>query len=72
MTDTAAWDTYSKQKPERRPVNAAGETTWFNWSQYPDHGPGTEVLNLTPGANVLDLTASCTIRIVAGQRLALL
>ncbi|UPT41756.1 MULTISPECIES: class I SAM-dependent methyltransferase [Streptomyces] len=55
MTETAAWDTYSKQKPERRPVNAAGETTWFNWTQYPDHGPGAEVLSITPGANVLDL-----------------
>ncbi len=55
MTETAAWDTYSKQKPKRRPVNAAGETTWFNWTQYPDHGPGTAILNITPGANVLDL-----------------
>ncbi|MER6618455.1 class I SAM-dependent methyltransferase [Streptomyces xantholiticus] len=54
MTDTA-WDTYSKQKPERRPTNAAGETTWFNWTQYPDHGPGAELLGIGPGASVLDL-----------------
>lgn len=55
MTETQAWDTYSKQKPERRPTNAAGETTWFNWTQYPDHGPGAELLGVGPGASVLDL-----------------
>ena len=56
MTNTnVAWETYSKQKPERRLTNAAGERTWFNWTQYADHGPGAEVLAITPGANVLDL-----------------
>ncbi|MFI5480278.1 class I SAM-dependent methyltransferase [Streptomyces rubiginosohelvolus] len=55
MTETAAWDAYAKQKPDRRPVNAAGDATWFNWTQYPDHGPGAEVLRITPGVNVLDL-----------------
>ncbi|MFI8297269.1 class I SAM-dependent methyltransferase [Streptomyces nigra] len=56
MTDTAiAWDTYSRQRPERRPVNARGETTWFNWTQYEDHGPGTELLEVAVGARVLDL-----------------
>ncbi|MGZ0198861.1 SAM-dependent methyltransferase [Streptomyces sp. RM1] len=56
MTDTAiAWDTYSRQRPGRRPVNARGETTWFNWTQYADHGPGAELLQVTPGARVLDL-----------------
>lgn len=56
MTDTAvAWDTYSQQRPERRPTNARGETTWFNWTQYPDHGPGADLLALPPGGRVLDL-----------------
>ncbi|MFF8013653.1 methyltransferase domain-containing protein [Streptomyces sp. NPDC007929] len=56
MTDTAiAWDTYSRQRPERRPVNARGETPWFNWTQYPDHGPGAELLRLPPGGLSLDL-----------------
>lgn len=56
MTDTAiAWDTYSRQRPERRPVNALGETTWFNWTQYPDHGPGAELLEAPAGGRVLDL-----------------
>ena len=56
MTDTAiAWDTYARQRPERKPTNARGETTWFNWTQYPDHGPGAELLDLPPGGRVLDL-----------------
>jgi SAM-dependent methyltransferase len=55
VTETKAWDTYSKQKPERRPTNAAGETTWFNWTQYPDHGPGAEVLGVGAGSTVLEL-----------------
>ncbi|KUN81112.1 methyltransferase type 11 [Streptomyces bungoensis] len=56
MTDTAiAWDTYARQRPERRQTNAHGETTWFNWTQYPDHGPGAELLDATAGGRVLDL-----------------
>ncbi|MET7812033.1 class I SAM-dependent methyltransferase [Streptomyces sp. NPDC005395] len=56
MTDTAiAWDTYSRQRPERRPTNARGETTWFNWTQYADHGPGAELLEAPAGGRVLDL-----------------
>jgi SAM-dependent methyltransferase len=56
VTDTAiAWDTYSRQRPERRPTNARGERTWFNWTQYPDHGPGAELLEVPAGARVLDL-----------------
>ena len=56
MTDTAiAWDTYARQRPERRPTNARGETTWFNWTQYADHGLGAELLDLPPGGCVLDL-----------------
>ncbi|MFF7161707.1 class I SAM-dependent methyltransferase [Streptomyces sp. NPDC008086] len=56
MTSTTiAWDTYSQQRPERRPVNGRGETTWFNWTQYPDHGPGADMLGVRVGARVLDL-----------------
>ncbi|MBL1113983.1 class I SAM-dependent methyltransferase [Streptomyces sp. 110] len=54
MTETA-WDTYAQQKPQRRPVNAAGELTWFNWTQYPDHGPGAEILGTGHGSSVLEL-----------------
>lgn len=56
VTDTAiAWDTYVRQRPVRRPANGRGETTWFNWTQYPDHGPGADLLGLPPGGCVLDL-----------------
>lgn len=55
MTTAPAWDTYARQKPDRRATNAAGDLTWFNWTQYPDHGPGAEVLDIVPGASVLDL-----------------
>ncbi|BCJ76175.1 hypothetical protein CS0771_57190 [Catellatospora sp. IY07-71] len=49
------WTRYAQERPARRLINAAGARTWFNWTQYPDHGPGLEVLNLRPGARVLDL-----------------
>ncbi len=57
MTDDrrTAWDFYSQSKPQRRLSNAKGEATWFNWTQYADHGPGTEVLALNPSHTVLDL-----------------
>lgn len=56
MTDTLAWNTYARQKPQRRQVNAAGETTWLNWTQYADHGPSVEVLGgLGPRSRVADL-----------------
>jgi SAM-dependent methyltransferase len=58
VTDASvAWDTYSAQRPERRAVNSRGDRTWFNWTQYPDHGPGAEVLGLSVGerGRVLDL-----------------
>ncbi|WP_274709498.1 class I SAM-dependent methyltransferase [Streptomyces tubbatahanensis] len=52
----AAWDTYGRTRPARREVNAHGDTTWFNWTQHADHGPGVEVLQLpTGGDRVLDL-----------------
>ncbi|MTD55713.1 SAM-dependent methyltransferase [Amycolatopsis pithecellobii] len=56
MTDLAvAWDTYSRTKPSRRTTNAAGNTTWFNWTQHPDYGPGEELLAPQPGARILEL-----------------
>ncbi|MET7798609.1 methyltransferase domain-containing protein [Streptomyces decoyicus] len=51
----AAWDTYAQGRAQRRTTNARGESTWFNWTQYPDHGPGAEQLSLLPGGRVLDL-----------------
>ncbi|PJE95642.1 class I SAM-dependent methyltransferase [Streptomyces carminius] len=52
---SAAWDAYSQSRTQRRRTNARGETTWFNWTQHPDHGPGAEILRLKPGDSVLDL-----------------
>ncbi|WP_255951082.1 class I SAM-dependent methyltransferase [Streptomyces odontomachi] len=54
-TEGSAWDAYSVTKPQRRQTNSRGEKTWFNWTQYADHGPGAEVLPLKPGETVLDL-----------------
>ncbi|MFE5296465.1 class I SAM-dependent methyltransferase [Streptomyces sp. NPDC056632] len=55
MANTAAWNAYAHQKAGRRPTNAAGAATWFNWTQYPDHGPGAEVLSLSATSVVLEL-----------------
>lgn len=55
MRQEQVWDTYADGKlgmPQRE-RNAAGDVTWFNWTQYPEHGPGAEVLG-SPGA-VLEL-----------------
>lgn len=54
-TEGAAWDAYSAAKGQRRQTNNRGETTWFNWTQYADHGPGADVLALKPGGRALDL-----------------
>ncbi|MEU7562982.1 class I SAM-dependent methyltransferase [Streptomyces eurythermus] len=57
MTDdrSAACDEYAQSKPQRRRSNAKGETTRFNWTQFPDHGPGADVPALKPGDMALDL-----------------
>ncbi|MGW7198438.1 class I SAM-dependent methyltransferase [Streptomyces chryseus] len=55
MSPHDVWDEYALRVKPRPPANAAGDTTWFNWTQYPDHGPGAEVLGIGAGADVLDL-----------------
>lgn len=49
------WDQYAQGRTPRRLANAAGAGTWFNWTQYPDHGPGLEVIRLASVSRVLDL-----------------
>ncbi|WP_210573179.1 trans-aconitate 2-methyltransferase [Streptomyces sp. GESEQ-4] len=44
MTTAQFWGDYARTKPSPRETNAAGERTWFNWTQYPEHGPGEEIL----------------------------
>lgn len=48
-----AWDVYATTKGPGRAVNSAGDSTWFNWTQYADHGPGVELLGTPDSA--LDL-----------------
>ncbi|SDO49155.1 class I SAM-dependent methyltransferase [Lentzea jiangxiensis] len=49
------WERYAAKYTPRRPVNAAGASTWLNWTQYPDHGPDESVLGDLKGKRVLEL-----------------
>ncbi|SMD01166.1 class I SAM-dependent methyltransferase [Lentzea albidocapillata] len=51
----AIWERYAAKYAPRRAVNAAGATTWLNWTQYPDHGPDETVLGDLRGRRVLEL-----------------
>jgi SAM-dependent methyltransferase len=50
-----AWERYAEKAKPRRPVNAAGATTWLNWTQYADYGPDESVLGDLSGRTVLEL-----------------
>ncbi|GGX01758.1 class I SAM-dependent methyltransferase [Streptomyces noursei] len=52
---TAAWERYAAGRTPRRAVNAAGATTWLNWTQYADHGPDESLLGPLRGRRVLEL-----------------
>lgn len=55
-TATAAvWDRYAHGRTPRRECNAAGSTTWFNWTSHPDHGPDETVLDPLAGKRVIEL-----------------
>ncbi|MEI5099541.1 class I SAM-dependent methyltransferase [Streptomyces sp. PmtG] len=51
----AAWERYAAGRTPRRSVNAAGASTWLNWTQYPDHGPDESLLGAVRGRRVLEL-----------------
>lgn len=53
--DVAAWDAWGQVRGGRKQRNAAGEVTWFNWTQWPDHGPDEKVLGDLVGARVLEI-----------------
>ncbi|WP_234383410.1 class I SAM-dependent methyltransferase [Streptomyces dysideae] len=36
-------------------MNAKGDTTWLNWTQYADHGPNESLLGPVAGRRVLEL-----------------
>ncbi|BCL28773.1 class I SAM-dependent methyltransferase [Streptomyces aurantiacus] len=55
MSLAEPWDRYAAGSTPRRTVNAKGETTWLNWTQYADHGPDESVLGPVAGRRVLDL-----------------
>lgn len=55
ISPSGAWQHYAEKAQPRRQVNAAGATTWFNWTQYPDHGPDESVLGDLRGRHVLEL-----------------
>lgn len=53
--DADLWDRFAARSSPRREVNASGERTWFNWTQYADQGPDEAVLGDVRGKVVLDL-----------------
>ncbi|MGQ0839753.1 class I SAM-dependent methyltransferase [Actinokineospora sp.] len=55
ITAVEAWERFAGKAQPRRDVNGAGATTWFNWTQYPDHGPNESVLGDLRGRTVLEL-----------------
>lgn len=52
-----AWNGFARKATPRRTVNAAGASTWLNWTQYPDHGPDEAVLGPVKGKRVIELGA---------------
>lgn len=55
MSLAESWDRYAVGSKSRRTVNARGDATWLNWTQYPDHGPDESVLGPVAGRRVLEL-----------------
>ncbi|MFD4375453.1 class I SAM-dependent methyltransferase [Streptomyces sp. NPDC058486] len=53
--DAGAWDVWGAARPGRQETNAVGAATWFNWTQWPDHGPDERILGDLSAARVLDL-----------------
>lgn len=53
--DAVAWDVWGAARRGRKEANATGAATWFNWTQWPDHGPDETLLGDLVGARVLDL-----------------
>ena len=55
VTPVQAWESFAVKAVPRRAANAAGATTWLNWTQYSDHGPDEAVLGEVRGKRVLEL-----------------
>jgi SAM-dependent methyltransferase len=54
-TPAQVWDNFAGKAKPRRAVNAAGATTWLNWTQYPDHGPDESVLGPVRNRRIVEL-----------------
>jgi SAM-dependent methyltransferase len=54
-TPAQAWERFATKAIPRREVNAAGATTWLNWTQYADHGPDESVLGPVHGKRIVEL-----------------
>ncbi|MEY9937321.1 class I SAM-dependent methyltransferase [Streptacidiphilus sp. MAP5-3] len=51
-----AWERYATSgRTPRREKNAAGQSTWFNWTSHADHGPDETALGPVGGRRVLEL-----------------
>ncbi|USX56447.1 class I SAM-dependent methyltransferase [Lentzea sp. HUAS12] len=55
ITPALAWEQFATRATPRRATNAAGATTWLNWTQYPDHGPDETILGDVRSKRVLEL-----------------
>ncbi|MFC8241576.1 class I SAM-dependent methyltransferase [Streptomyces chartreusis] len=55
MSLAESWDRYAVGSKPRRIVNAKGDATWLNWTQYADHGPNESVLGPVAGRRVLEV-----------------
>ncbi|WP_394617393.1 class I SAM-dependent methyltransferase [Lentzea sp. JNUCC 0626] len=55
ITPAGAWERFATRATPRRATNAAGATTWLNWTPYPDHGPDETILGDVRGKRVLEL-----------------
>ncbi|GGS37078.1 class I SAM-dependent methyltransferase [Actinokineospora fastidiosa] len=54
-TPVEAWERYAAKASTRRAVNAAGASTWLNWTQHPDHGPDESILGEVRDKRVIEL-----------------
>jgi SAM-dependent methyltransferase len=55
ITPADAWERYATKAKPRRAVNAAGASTWLNWTQHPDHGPNESILGDVRDKRVIEL-----------------
>jgi SAM-dependent methyltransferase len=60
-TPAEVWENFAVQAKPRRTLNAAGATTWLNWTQYPDHGPNESILGPVRDKRIVELGAGANL-----------